>query len=79
MEAIGSLAQSTIGLSIHGRILQINGINAADVSVFDMQGRPVQIQHNVSGNMSLKDIATGSYIVQIKTRNANLIRKISVK
>ncbi len=79
VEAIGSLAQSTIGLSIHGRILQINGIDAADVSVFDMQGRPVQIQHNVSGNMSLKDIATGSYIVQIKTRNANLIRKISVK
>ena len=79
VEAIGSLAQSTIGLSIHGRILHINGIDAADVSVFDMQGRPVQIQHNVSGNMSLKDIATGSYIVQIKARNANLIRKISVK
>ena len=79
VEAIGSLAQNTIGLSIHGRILQINSINAADVSIFDMQGRPVQIQHNVSGSMSLKDIATGSYIVQIKTHNANLIRKISVK
>ena len=79
VEAIGSLAQNTIGLSIHGRILQINGTNAADVSIFDMQGRPVQIQRNVSGNISLRDFATGSYIIQIKTRNANLIRKISVK
>ena len=79
VEAIGTLARNTIGLSIHGRILQVNGTDAADVSVFDMQGRPVQVQRNVSGNMSLKDIVTGSYIVQIKTRNANLIRKISVK
>ncbi len=79
IEAIGTLAQSTIGLSIHGRVLHIGGANTADVSVFDMQGRPVLALHNVSGNVFMKDIATGSYIVQIRTPNANLTRKISIK
>ena len=79
IEAIGTLAQSSIALSIHGRILHIGGTNTADVSVFDMQGRPVLALHNVSGNVFMKDIATGSYIVQIRTPNANLTRKISIK
>lgn len=78
-QSIGTLARNAISLSVYGQILQINGADAADVSVFDMQGRPVLIQRNVSGSLFLKDIATGSYIVQIKAPNANLTRKISIK
>lgn len=77
--AIGSLSLNSLKLSIHGRILQITGVKSADISVFDMQGRPVLVQQNVSDRMYLKDIATGVFIVRVKANGTSLMQKISVR
>jgi hypothetical protein len=77
--AIGSLSLNSLKLSIHGRILQLTGVKSADISIFDMQGRPILVQQNVSDRMYLKDIATGVFIVRVKANGTSLMQKISVR
>lgn len=77
---IGNMAVvSKIGAQLHGRSLQISGVSFANVDVFDMQGRPVKSFRNVQGEVSLESLATGNYIVRVRSGSDNMMKRVALK
>ena len=64
---------------MEGRLLQIAGVDYADVDVFDMQGSPVASFKQVIGSVSLEGIRQGNYIVRVRSGSMNLTRRIVMK
>jgi len=70
--AIKTAASSKVNFHLAGRLLMVG--QSADVSLFDMQGRPVFNSRNVRGTVNLANIPTGNYILRVNgsTTRVNL-------
>ncbi len=64
---------SSIQISLNSRTLAIAG-GIATVEIFDMQGRPLRVFRQVSGNVSLESLQAGAYIVRAYS-NSNVVTK----
>ncbi len=75
--AIKTVAATTLNFSVAGKLLVVNA--TADVSLFDMQGRPVFSARNVRSAVNLANIPNGNYIVRMSNGSQNLIRRVVLK
>ena len=77
----GIVAQNmgSLKLSVAGRMLNVGGVEWADVNVFDMQGRPVASFKQVKGAVNLDMLRQGNYIVRVSAGSDSLTRRISIK
>jgi O-glycosyl hydrolase len=66
-----------LGVSLSGRILTVE--TSATLQLFDMQGRPVYQAHDVSGTVSLANLATGSYVLRVKDGNSWKVQRIQLR
>lgn len=77
----GIVAQNmgSLKLSVAGRMLNVGGVEWANVNVFDMQGRPVASFRQVKGAVNLDMLRQGNYIVRVSAGFDSLTRRISIK
>ena len=76
---VQAVTVNPLHVSMEGRLLQIAGVDYADVDVFDMQGRPMVSFKQVIGSVSLEGIRQGNYIVRVRSGSMNLTRRIVMK
>ena len=76
---VQAVAVNPLHVSMEGRLLQIAGVDYADVDVFDMQGSPVASFKQVTGSVSLENLRQGNYIVRVRSGSMNLTRRIAIK
>ena len=79
---IRSLPQvSSARLDIQGRQISASGIEGpTEITIFSLMGQTLE-RHRVSGKKAIvvTDIPTGSYIVQARSRNNSIVRKMFVR
>lgn len=62
----------------HG-VLEIQSERPANVDIFDMQGRSIKHFAQASGQVSLKAVLPGSYIVRVRSGSENWTRCLSIR
>ena len=70
---------NSLKFSVEGRMLNIGGVEWANVNVFDLQGRPVASFKQVRNSVSLEALRQGNYIVRVNSGSNNLVRRVSIK
>ncbi len=68
-----------LGTQLNGRTLQLFGANLMNVTVFDMQGRPMMNLRNIQGEISLENLPTGNYVVRVSAGSANMTKRFTLK
>ena len=76
---IAAVASVPFRVSLEGRMLHIDGVEWAEVDVFDMQGRPVASFRQVKSAVSLESLRQSTYIVRVRSGSNSQIRQIMVK
>lgn len=62
----------------HG-VLDIQSERPANVDIFDMQGRSIKHFAQASGQVSLKAVLPGTYIVRVRSGSENWTRRLSIR
>lgn len=62
----------------HG-VLEIQSERPANVDIFDMQGRSIKHFAQASGQVSLKAVLPGTYIVRVRSGSENWTRRLSIR
>lgn len=70
---------SALSVNFSNKVLQISGVNAANVELFDMKGHKLMMIDGVSGNLSLASLPAGQYIVRVKAGSASKMQAVSIK
>ena len=70
---------SSFELATKGRTLLVSGAEDADVTVFDLQGRPMAYFKKVNGTLNLETLASGNYIVHVSTGSLAKTGRITLK
>ena len=69
----------SLRVSYSARILEIQSVKPANVDVFDMQGRMIKQFSQACGQVPLKSVLPGTYIVRVQSGSENWIKRISVR
>lgn len=59
--------------------LEIQSERPANVDIFDMQGRSIKHFAQASGQVSLKSVLPGTYIVRVRSGSENWTRRLSIR
>ena len=76
---IGIQAPSSLSVSFSGRTLEVAGVNAANVELFDLKGHKLMKIDGVSGSLSLAAIPAGQYLMRVSAGSASKVQAITLK
>lgn len=72
-------AASALNVTFSGKALEISGVNAANVELFDLKGHKLMMIDGVVGNLSLAKLPAGMYMVKVSSGSASKTQAISIK
>ncbi len=76
---IGIQAPSSLSVSFSGRTLEVAGVNAANVELFDLKGHKLMKIDGVSGALSLATIPAGQYLMKVTAGSASKVKVLNLK
>lgn len=79
-QAINSFVPaSALSVSFSNKTLEISGVNAANVELFDLKGNKLMMIDGVSGSLSLAKLPQGMYMVKVSSGSASKMQAISIR
>jgi len=68
-----------LGVTFSNKALNISGVNAATVELFDLKGNKLMMIDGVAGSLSLAALPAGMYMVKVTSGSASKIQAINLK
>lgn len=79
-QAIRSMKVATgLSVSFSHNALEVSGVNAATVELFDLNGNKLMMVDGVVGSLSLAKLPKGMYIAKVSSGSASKTLKVSIK
>lgn len=75
----GIQSAASLNVAFSGKALEVSGVNAADVELFDLKGHKLMKVDGVRGTLSLAMIPAGQYLVKVSSGSASKVQAITLK
>lgn len=76
---IGIHAPTGLSVAFLNKSLEISGVSAANVELFDLKGHKLMMIDGVTGQLSLASIPAGQYLVKVSAGSFSKMQSITIK
>lgn len=78
-QALASLNVASLNVAFSNKTLNISGVNAAEVELFDLKGHKLMKIDGVVGSLSLASLPAGMYMVKVTSGSVSKVQAINLK
>ncbi len=76
---MASLNVASLNVAFSNKTLNISGVNAAEVELFDLKGHKLMKIDGVVGSLSLASLPAGMYMVKVTSGSVSKVQAINLK